>query len=173
MSGTSTFLISFVTSVAAATATVYVVTRYELIPPQAPKVARVPDLEGRTLVEATLILEQAGFRLQAGDEVEHETIPAGRVAQQVPVAGSDYGIGRTITVMRSTGPNLSPVPKVVGLSKRRAEKAIVGAGFKLGQIRWRLDDDLRPFVVLQQTPTESEKARPGSTVDIWVNRDDD
>jgi serine/threonine-protein kinase len=116
----------------------------------------VPDVTGRSTAEATLLIEQAGFKIVVG---------------QVPAAGTSYEKGRSVTVMPSDGPAAVKVPKFVGMPVNRAKQAIVDAGFKVGQIRWSYNEDWAPYMVLNQEPAEGASAAPGSAIDLVVNED--
>jgi membrane peptidoglycan carboxypeptidase len=77
--------------------------------PKAPKEARVevPDVVGKTLGEATKILEDAGFT------VEVEKDASGKVTSQSPEAGEKVGEGSTVVLSTSGGgdePTPTPSP---------------------------------------------------------------
>ncbi|RME21606.1 MAG: PASTA domain-containing protein [Deltaproteobacteria bacterium] len=132
---------------------------------------RVPDLKGRTVAEATVLLEQAGFKISVGPEVASDEVAAGRVVKQEPAAGLAYEPGRTIVVNLSSGPAKKEVPKVTGMGLGRARRILQDAGFKVGKVTYRYDEDWGPYVVLGQTPRAGEKAKPGSAIDLVVNED--
>jgi beta-lactam-binding protein with PASTA domain len=131
----------------------------------------VPDVTGRSTAEATLLIEQAGFKIVVGQPAPHDSIPKGKIASQVPAAGTSYEKGRSVTVMPSDGPAAVKVPKFVGMPVNRAKQAIVDAGFKVGQIRWSYNEDWAPYMVLNQEPAEGASAAPGSAIDLVVNED--
>ncbi|MBW1810513.1 MAG: PASTA domain-containing protein [Deltaproteobacteria bacterium] len=131
----------------------------------------VPDLKGRTIAEATVLLEQAGFKIQVGEPVPHETIPKGKIAAQVPSAGTNYEPGRSIVIKPSDGPGTIPVPKLTGMFLRKAKQLIQDKGFKVGQIKWSYSEDWDAFMVLNQTPAAGEKAKPGSAIDLVANEE--
>ncbi|RLB58435.1 MAG: hypothetical protein DRI34_04820 [Deltaproteobacteria bacterium] len=132
---------------------------------------RVPDLVGRSVAEATVLLEQAGFKISVGPETASDKVPEGKVAKQEPAAGLPYEPGRTIVVNLSSGPEQKPVPKVTGMGLNRAKRLLEEAGFKVGKTTYRYDEDWSPYVVLGQQPRAGDKARPGSAVDLVVNED--
>ena len=131
----------------------------------------VPDVIGRGTAEATMLIEQARFKIVVGQAVHHKSIPKGSVAQQLPKAGMAYDQGRSVTVRLSNGPDAKPVPKVVGLSLKQAKKAIKKAGFKAGKIDWTYDEDWGSYEVLKQEPGADEETAPGSAIDLVVNED--
>jgi len=129
----------------------------------------VPDVKGRSAAEATLLLEQAGFKIAVGDPVPHDSVPKGQIASQVPSADTQLEPGRTVTVVISDGPRLAEVPKLVGLSINRAKKAIEDAGFKVGTVRWDYDADWGPYAVIRQSPKAGKQAKLGSAVELTAN----
>jgi len=131
----------------------------------------VPDVTGRSTAEATLLIEQAGFKIVVGQPAPHDKVPKGMIASQVPTAGTSYEKGRSVTVMPSSGPDAVKVPKFVGMPVNRAKQSITDAGFKVGQIRWTYNEDWAPYMVLQQDPAEGANAPPGSSIDLVVNED--
>lgn len=131
----------------------------------------VPDVTGRSTAEATLLIEQAGFKIVVGQPAPHDSAPKGRIGSQVPAAGTEYEKGRSITVIPSSGPAAVKVPKFVGMPINRAKQAVTEAGFKVGQIRWTYNEDWAPYMVLKQEPAEGADAAPGSAVDLVVNED--
>jgi eukaryotic-like serine/threonine-protein kinase len=131
----------------------------------------VPDLGGRTIAEATVLLEQSGFKIQVGQPAPSDTVAKGHIAKQVPPAGTTYEPGRTIVVTPSDGPKEVSVPRLVGLPLNSAKQVITDAGFKVGTIKWGYNEDWGAFIVLKQDPEQNAKAKPGSTIELTVNED--
>lgn len=93
----------------------------------------LPDVIGKTIEDATDILEKAGFSVAVGDPVD-STAPAGTVGAQTPGAGKVAG-GTTVTINPSTGEGAG-IPAVNGMTPAAAIDAIKAAGFNkvsLGQ----------------------------------------
>jgi serine/threonine-protein kinase len=181
-SSSTVFIISFFTSVVTAIATIFVMQKIQQQPvPEEviPKVVQttatkdvlVPDLTGLSKTEAMLLIEQSKLKLVFGEPVNHDEIAKGKIASQVPAAGTRYEPGRTIIVKPSDGPAAIEVPKLTGLLLKKAKHQIKNAGFKLGEIKWAYNDDLGPFLVLKQTPGANEKAKPGTKIDLIVNEE--
>ena len=62
----------------------------------------VPDVTGKSIGEAFVILAQAGFRPRVGGSVDSD-VPAGFVASTTPDAGTNVGEGDTVTIHPSNG----------------------------------------------------------------------
>jgi serine/threonine-protein kinase len=131
----------------------------------------VPDVTGRGLSEATLLLEQAGYKVQQGEAVSDDKVPEGKIVKQVPMAGTNLEKDKTVLVQLSSGANLVEIPKVTGLTLSNAKAQIEKAGLKVGALRWVYADEAGYMAVLNQKPAPGEKAQPGTEVTLSVNRD--
>src|SRR5690606_22631280 len=93
----------------------------------------LPNVIGKTIEDATDILEKAGFTVNVGNPVESGEA-AGTVGAQTPGAGKVAG-GTTVTIHPSTGEGAG-IPAVNGRTPADAIAAIQAAGFSkvsLGQ----------------------------------------
>ncbi|WP_309129440.1 transglycosylase domain-containing protein [Microbacterium sp.] len=125
----------------------------------------LPDVVGKSVEEATGILEGAGFSVQVGDPVD-STVGAGLIAEQTPGAGKAPA-GTTVTIVPSTGKApATAVPNVTGAKFSQAEKALTGAGFKVAHDECKGGD-----TVTAQNP--SGEAAPGATITLTCEKEDD
>lgn len=85
----------------------------------------VPDVVGKTVEEATTILQNAGFTVSVGEPVDSDQ-PTNVVAAQDP-SGQTAG-GGTVTISPSNGQGAT-VPDVTGQKRDEAQAALIGAGF--------------------------------------------
>nr|WP_275579105.1 Stk1 family PASTA domain-containing Ser/Thr kinase [Brachybacterium muris] len=72
--------------------------------------ATVPNVEGRTLEEATRILGDEGFGTPTARE-HHASVPEGRVIRTEPGANEEVARGSSITIVVSLGPEPAPEPE--------------------------------------------------------------
>lgn len=86
----------------------------------------VPNVVGKTVEEATSILEGAGFSVAVGAAVDSELAP-GLVAAQDP-SGEAPG-SATINLTTSNGQGTTVPANLVGMSRAQATAALGGAGF--------------------------------------------
>jgi membrane peptidoglycan carboxypeptidase len=86
----------------------------------------LPDVVGKSVDEATAILEEKGFEVNVGSSVDSD-LPKGVVATQNPGPGKVAG-GSVVTISPSNGQGL-PVPDVSGMSVERAISELRQAGF--------------------------------------------
>ncbi|GAA3941554.1 transglycosylase domain-containing protein [Microbacterium soli] len=120
----------------------------------------LPDVIGRSIEEATSIIEDAGFTVQVGDPVD-STVGAGLVAAQTPGAGS-VPSGTTVTLSPSTGnPPAADVPGVVGAKFNQARKTLEDAGFHVNDDGCHGNDP-----VTGQDPGAGTSLHPGATITL-------
>jgi beta-lactam-binding protein with PASTA domain len=70
----------------------------------------------------------------------------------------------------SKGVGQLPVPSVIGRSLAKAKDELQKAGFTVGNVRSRSDEDHTEGMILEQTPAANQPAAKGSAVDLVVNR---
>ncbi len=137
----------------------------------AEELPKVPDVTGQGLSEATVMLEEAGYRVQKGEPVADDKVPEGKIVKQVPTPGSSLDKSKTVLVHLSSGASMVEIPKVVGLTLSNAKTQIEKAGLKVGTLRWVYADEAGYMAVLNQEPKAGDQAKPGTEVTLAVNRD--
>ena len=91
-----------------------------------PNDVQVPSLIGKTFDEAQQIAARDHFQLVEQDpDTPHYSVkwPENQIYQQDPPAGRTIKAGRDVTVLRSAGPPLLPVPDLTGMTQDRATRA--------------------------------------------------
>lgn len=132
----------------------------------------VPQLRGRSLREAKFALERVGLKLggisfETSTQYPENTI----VAQSVPPdAQLPKGNRVAITVSSGSTAGGAVVPNVVGKTVTEAERILMSAGLKAGNITYRLSYELIPNTVVEQFPRAGETALAGQNVDLFVIR---
>jgi beta-lactam-binding protein with PASTA domain/serine/threonine protein kinase len=104
--------------------------RVELIVSKGPELFAVPELLGRTEVEAAAELGAAGFVVGAITEEYSETAPVGEVIGQTPLQGTDSRRNSTVDLVVSLGPAPVPVPDVAGRPEAEAVRLLEAAGLE-------------------------------------------
>ncbi|HEX2731406.1 MAG TPA: PASTA domain-containing protein [Polyangiaceae bacterium] len=131
----------------------------------------VPDVAGRAFAEASMMLEQAGYRVQKGDPIADDKAPEGSVIKQLPLPGSPLDKGKAVLLQVSSGADTVEIPKVVGLTLSNAKTQLEKAGLKVGPVRWVYADEAGYMAVLNQEPKGGERSKPGAEIVLSVNRD--
>jgi len=139
------------------TVTVYVST--------GPPIVAVPDVVGKSQDEASSILTKAGFKLDLEQDYS-DTVPAGSVIRQDPVARASVAKFSTVKLVISQGPRLITLPQIrngtpVALAQNRLEK--------LG-LTVRIKRAFGGFLgtVVGMDPGAGTQVRPGSEVVLTV-----
>jgi eukaryotic-like serine/threonine-protein kinase len=92
----------------------------------------VPDMQGRTPVEARRMADASGLGLKVEREYYSSKVPEGRVLSQAPAAGTVVRRGWEVRLALSLGPQRVVIPAVVGESERAASIIIAQRGLDLG-----------------------------------------
>jgi len=138
---------------------------------QPEKMVQIPDLIGRSLRSAELILYQSGLEIDTVYKEYNSDVPNGNVTWQYPKGGDllNKGMGLHLTISLGVPPNFHQVPNLFGLSKKKAVEHLESAGFRLGKIFYRQNEDLIPYTVLDQSiPAETVLEEP-TTIDLTVS----
>lgn len=135
----------------------------------AAELPKVPKVVGLGAADATLKLEQAGFKVSAGPKVPDPTVPDGAVISQVPGADEPLEKGGSVVLRVSAGPAEVEVPRVTGTVVQRAKADLEKLGLA-PRVEWVSVAESQGLIVLRQTPAAGQKAKPGSEVTLVANR---
>lgn len=130
---------------------------------------KVPEAVGLELEAAKRVLREAGYEPRVSVPAGSEEYPAGVIAEQTPVAGSQLAEGKEVTLRPSAGDPAVEVPDLKGLSLRGAVAKAKEAGLEL-DVQWISRAETASRVVLGQSPAADETVDPGSAVQVTVNR---
>jgi len=133
---------------------------------------KVPDVVGRTVEEATRVMEDAGYAVQVGAPLPDATIGKGLVVAQSPKAGTALEAKSAVVVQPSAGPDAVEVPKLVGTMLSSAKANLEKAGLKAAPVQWVNLAETTSYLVLRQKPDPGTKVAPGSEVTVTVNAGD-
>ena len=130
----------------------------------------VPALVGRSLDNATETVADLDLMLKV-DEARRldPKIPAGRIAQQDPPAGSVARRGRGVRVWLSSGARVSAVPALVGETERTAQLRLQQEGLQVLSLSEIRSNEFPADTVVGQDPLPNTK---GASVSLLVNRGD-
>ena len=126
-----------------------------------PEPVSVPDLYNRTLDGARQALEGSGLALGSQTENPSDQVPAGRVIEQNPAAGTEAQPGGSVDVTVSSGPRQIAVPDVTGADVEPARQAIYDAGF--GYTVERVQSDQPAGRVVSTDPPAGTLLDPSSS----------
>jgi beta-lactam-binding protein with PASTA domain len=147
--------------------------KVEVVVAKEPAPVKAPALAGLALADAKQRIEAAKLAVGKVTEDTSPEVKAGAVISQSPAESAEVKVGTPINLVVSKGVATVPVPSVVGRFLSRAKDDLQKAGFTVGNLRWRSDDDRSHGIVLEQTPAANQPAPKGSAVELVVNRTED
>lgn len=127
----------------------------------------VPEVRGKTQVEATQILSDAGLKAKV-QQVTDAINTAGQVIDQTPKAPAKISKGDTVTLKVSSGAPPVDLPDVVGRDVNAARDLLEGKNFVV-EVTLKADDKAPADQVISQQPPGGGKAPQGSTVTLTVS----
>jgi serine/threonine-protein kinase len=133
-------------------------------------VTPVPDLLGMELESASMALGEKRLRLRRQPEKDRfsDQIPAGRVLEQRPGAGSLVKRGGVVEVVLSRGTQLVKVPDLRGQALQAAQVRVAASGLSLGRTAAIFASEARVGSVAEQHPSPGEEVLWGTPVDLFL-----
>ena len=128
--------------------------------------AKIPDLSGQTSENATITLQQLGFRTSSDIEAS-PTVAPGKVTRTDPPSETSMQKGSVVVIYVSAGPQ-APVPNVIGQSAKDAQATLEAKGFKVQRTNQTVTDSSQKGFVVGQRPAATETLEPGGIVVIRV-----
>lgn len=128
-----------------------------------PEYADVPDVVGKTLREARIELQNAGFDIAEPINRVYSERPVEEVIGQNPSANTRLKSSSQIILTVSQGPEPQPfaLPSLQGLTAEVAQRRLSELKLTLGDVSGPLDG-----VVVNQSPAASTQVVPGQTVGL-------
>ncbi len=120
----------------------------------------LPDFTGQTIDTARQWANQNNVKLQEESDSGSQD-PAGTVTSQQPAGGATFQPGETVVVHVSSGPQLVPVPAVIGMNADDATRLLESAGFQVKVNRFGFSNKVWDYSPVGQAP-------PGSTITLDV-----
>ncbi|MBQ9068154.1 MAG: PASTA domain-containing protein, partial [Eggerthellaceae bacterium] len=133
----------------------------------------VPDVAGKTVEEATALLEQAGLKVASTQEATDDTYPAGQVVRTDPAVGADIAPGTAVTLYVSSGKEQVSVPDLSGNDGDGAKQLIEAAGLKAHEGASEHSDSVEEGKVIRQDPEAGAMVDAGSTVTYILSKGSD
>lgn len=134
-------------------------------------VVTVPDLKGKTIVEAEEILDKSKLNYILSEEYS-EDVDAGQVCSQNPPANSRVKEGRKILLVISKGIEQGVAPNLVGKKLTIAKQLLKSAKLKLGTVTVRYAAGQPVDTVLEQSVSAKTKVAANTKIDLIVNISD-
>jgi serine/threonine-protein kinase len=133
-----------------------------LIVSKGAKPVQLPDVVGKTVEEATQLLQDAGLKVTT-TEKDDNSVPPGTVLSQTPTGNRKVGKGTTVNLVVAKSAFVE-VPRVIGMNVDDAEQLLRSLGFQVEV------QDVPGFSdrVVDQNPEPGEQVPYGSTITLRV-----
>lgn len=128
----------------------------------------VPDVKGKTLVEAEAILKDNNLDFTLKEEFDAK-VPTGIVIKQSLGAGSHVKAGRKIQLTVSKGAEPGVVPDLKGKNLAEATEMLHAAKLAVGKVTVQYKEGAAQGAVLSQDIEAGKKVAAGTKVDLVVN----
>ncbi len=128
---------------------------------------KVPDVTGKTVVEAQQILENAGFSITLKEAYDDKVTP-GLVLEQEPAGDEMRKEGSAVYLTVSKGIEMVEVPDVTGKTLADAKKAIERKELVLGKVETVYRDDGKG-IVIEQSLKAGEKIQHGEKINLVIS----
>ncbi len=133
------------------------------------KEVTIPDLQGKTVEEATAVLEELNLKLEVEDTVSSSKFDEGEIVSQDPESEMTVKEGYTVKVNVSKGKEKEgTIPNVVNSTVASAKFVLENYGYEVGTITQE-NSDYPVDVVIRQSPESGTSAAAGKSVDLVVS----
>jgi len=134
-------------------------------------VVSVPQLIGKTMLDAKFALERMGLKLGRVTQLPSDK-PKDMIFDQQFAEGTNLSKGQTVNISVSAGRSGGSivVPNLIGKSLEQAESILAGKSLVIGKINFQTSQTLLPNTVLDQYPSSGNKLNPGEKVDLFVTK---
>ena len=144
----------------------------ELIISQGAQVEVLPNVKGRSVTEAGIVLSNRGFKLGSVEEVYDAQTIKGQIISQMPVAETQQPVGTAVNLVVSLGPQPQGIsmPNLVGGKLEDARAQITSQGLQLGSVTEETSSQFFVGQIISQTPTANSPVVPGAVVDLVISK---
>ena len=131
----------------------------------------VPRVEGQSVRTGRIALEQAGVPVSHVVEVD-DPAPEDQILVQRPAFGETDvpGDGASLLVSRGRGRADYVMPDLIGRPARGVMAALLAAGFKVADVRYRSYPGVAPGIILRQLPPAGHRINPRTPLSLHVSR---
>jgi serine/threonine-protein kinase len=128
------------------------------------RTVEVPDLYGKSSLEASKLLREKGLNLKIeGEDYDASILPGHILKQDVP-AQKKVKEGRGIKVILSKGPRVQSIPVLVTETLSNAEALLIQKGLKIAKVIRVHSNKIEKDRIIAQDPEPTEKVSDYITV---------
>lgn len=139
------YTLTFIAAGAAAAFFVYKILNFD-------KTGEVPELAGKSISEASELLNKRKLFLNIGGKEYHDEIKEGHIIKQDVEPGKEIPVGTEINVVVSQGPEIYSMPSFEGQALEDARLTLINLGMKIRKITWVHSDTVKKGRIIAQRP---------------------
>jgi len=128
----------------------------------------IPDIEGMEAPLALRVIAASGIKVKAVDSVANEA-PKGTALATRPAAGVTRGPNDPVELVVSSGPAITSIPDVSGLTVPDAREKLFAAGLAIGHLMKERSDAVPEGHIIRQRPAAGGLAARDGRVDVVVS----
>ena len=134
-----------------------------------PESSSVPNVVGQDQVEASSILESAGFKVSVKQSYSN-SVEQGKVISQSPSGSTTVSPGSTVTITVSQGKEtkMVTVPNVVGMNSSDAQNTLTSLGLNYSIVETK-DTNVEKGKVISTSPSAGQQVEEGTSVKLYVS----
>ncbi len=138
------------------------------------KTITVPQLKGKSILDAKFALERLGLKLGRVERIPSSQ-PEDMIFDQQYADGTLLKQGEYvgITVSAGRGGGSIVVPDLIGKSLTEARKILADSSLTVGKINYQPSSTLLPNTILDQYPSSGNSLNSGDAVDLFVTKPTD
>lgn len=139
---------------------------------QGSEMVRVPDLQGITVSDANIRLQNLGLQSGTVSEQYDDKFSQGLIISQDPASGQKVKPGSKVNMLVSKGvePEKVKIPNLVGSSLENASEKLQDLGFVTGEVTTQSSDKYYSGQVINQGVEAGVLAIKGSSVNLTVSK---
>ncbi len=141
------------------------ITMYFLIKGESVK---VPDIRGKKIDEAIVILKRSGVGIKIKDERYTFKYDKGQIVEQVPQPGSSIKKGHTVFVVVSKGKDVVKIPDIVGKDFKTLDIELLEYHLVVGR-RAAIHSGTPKGVVIAQFPPAGVQVPAESEINVLIS----
>ena len=144
---------------------VYLFNKWMAVP-----IVEVPNIVGKTQMEAQAILREKGLIPQIAAEQYDPNYPANVVISQSPMGGEKVKKGREVYYVLSKGEKFVTVPDVSGKTALEAQLEFQNVGLDIGNVGFEFHPTVPKDRVISQNPRAGTQVAIGTKVDVEISK---
>ncbi|NPV91396.1 MAG: Stk1 family PASTA domain-containing Ser/Thr kinase [Firmicutes bacterium] len=131
----------------------------------------IPNVKGKKLPEASIIITNAGYKVGTIEPVITNQVPIDEVISQMPVGDSQAPLGSAVNLIVSGGTGQNEVmTKVVGMKLDLAKGEVARLGAVLGSVAEKESGEYFLGQVMEQDPPQGTMMAQGAIVNLVVSK---